>query len=36
MNKAYWGWYKCIEDDSKDKAVGVGAKVGIEIKVWGT
>ncbi len=35
MNKTYWGWYKCIENNANDKAIGVEAEVEIEIRSWG-
>ena len=35
MNKVYWGWYKCIEDDASDKAIKVEAEIEIKIRDWG-
>ncbi len=35
MNKAYWGWYKCIKDDVSDKAIEIEAEVGVDIGSWG-
>ena len=34
MNETYWGWYKYIEDDVNDKAIGIEDKIEIEIRSW--
>ena len=35
-HKAYWEWYKCIENNVSDKAVGIEAEVVIDVEDWGT
>ncbi len=36
MNEAYWGWYKCIGDNTGDKVIGIEVEVEIEIGGWVT
>lgn len=36
MKQAYWSWYKCIRDNTNNKAIGIKAKIEIEIGVWDT
>ncbi len=35
-HEAYWGWYKCIGDDTSDGAVEIEAEVEVDIGGWGT
>ena len=35
-HKAYWRWYQYIKSNASDKAVGIKAKIKVDVRFWDT